>query len=160
MKILILGIGNLLLSDEGVGIHCIQTLQQHYRFPDNVTLLDGGTAGMELLSPIAEADQLIIIDAVKTGQPPGTVVRINNDELPIFFRTKLSPHQLSLSDLLAATYFTGERPDNVTLFGVVPLTLTWGMDLTPKIAAQLPQLVNLVITELAQCGISPVEISN
>lgn len=154
MKILVLGIGNLLLSDEGVGIHCIQKLEQDYHFPENVTLLDGGTAGMELLLPIATADQLIIIDAVKTGQPPGTLVRLDEADLPAFFRRKLSPHQLGLSDLLAATYLTGERPDKVTLFGIVPINLQWGLTLTPEIAQQLPHLVNSVIAELQQCDVS------
>lgn len=153
MKILILGIGNLLLSDEGIGVHCVQTLQQNYYFPDNVTLLDGGTAGMELLSPIAEADQLIIIDAVKTGQSPGTLVRIEDNELPSFFRTKLSPHQLTLSDLLAATSLTGERPKKITLFGVVPVSLELSMQLTAPVATQLSALINLIINELEQSNI-------
>jgi hydrogenase maturation protease len=155
-RVLLLGIGNLLLSDEGVGIHALRYLEQNYIWAPPVELLDGGTAGMELLVPITSATHLIILDAVQTKAPPGTVVQITHADLPAFFRTKLSSHQVGLADVLAAAILTDSLPSYITLLGVVPASLELGMELTPVVAAQLVPLVNRIVQELTALGITLV----
>lgn len=160
MKLLLLGIGNLLLSDEGVGIHTLRYLEQNYSWPPSVELLDGGTAGMELLVPITSATHLIILDAVQTQAPPGTVVQIAHADLPAFFRTKLSSHQVGLTDVLAAAILTDSLPSYITLWGVVPASLELGMELTPVVAAQLAPLANRIVQELITLEITLVAKSD
>ncbi|MDM8559600.1 HyaD/HybD family hydrogenase maturation endopeptidase [Candidatus Parabeggiatoa sp. HSG14] len=152
MKVLILGVGNLLLTDEGIGVHTVNALLRDYDIPKDVEVVDGGTSGMELLTLIAEADHLILLDAAKTGQPPGSMIRLDDDEVPAFFRTKISPHQVGLSDVLAAAQLTGEQPNHVTFFGVEPKSMALGMELTDKIAPQVIRLIELVIKELDKLG--------
>jgi hydrogenase maturation protease len=151
-SILVMGIGNVLLTDEGVGIRAVNELARRYVFSDRVELLDGGTAGIELLRHIAGRDHLIIIDAMKCGQPPGTVVRVEGGDVPAAFRTRISPHQLGLSDLLAAAMLTGELPGNLVLFGVEPASLEPGLELSPAVEASVDMLLNGVCDELRAIG--------
>ena len=94
MNILILGVGNLLLQDEGAGVRALMLFEQKYELPPGIECLDGGTSGMELLHHIEDRDRLIILDVVKSGNLPGTVVRLEAEEVPALFRKKISPHQL------------------------------------------------------------------
>ena len=159
MDILVLGIGNVLLTDEGVGVRALKELERRYIYPENVELLDGGTAGIELLRHIRNRDYLIIIDAMKWNQKPGTVGRVEGDDVPAAFRTRISPHQLGLSDLLAAAMLTDELPKNLVLFGVEPESLDIGLDLTDTVEASLEKLTGAIIDELRSidCTIVPVE---
>lgn len=130
MKTLILGIGNLLLSDEGVGVRAIEALESRWRFPPHITLMDGGTAGMELMEAIASCQLLIVVDAVRADYPPGCVFVLEDDEVPALFTARLSPHQLGLSDVLMALKLTGEYPEKLFLVGITPESLEPGMTLT------------------------------
>ena len=161
MDILILGIGNVLLTDEGIGVRALKELERKFTFPANVELLDGGTAGIELLRHIRNRDYLIIIDAMKCDQEPGTVVRVEGDDVPAAFRTRISPHQLGLSDLLAAAMLTDELPKNLVLFGVEPESIDIGLDLTETVEASLGELIGAVADELraAGCSLIPIEAS-
>jgi hydrogenase maturation protease len=151
-SVLVLGIGNVLLTDEGVGVRTINELARRYTFSDEVELLDGGTAGMELLNHIAGRDYLLIVDAMKCGRPPGTVVRLEGGEVPAAFRTRISPHQLGLSDLLAAAILTGDLPPNLVLFGVEPANLDQGLDLSDVVESSLDKLQHAVCDELRAIG--------
>ena len=159
MDILVLGIGNVLLTDEGIGVRALKELERRYTFPENVELLDGGTAGIELLRHIRNRDYLIIIDAMKFNQEPGTVSRVEGNDVPAAFRTRISPHQLGLSDLLAAAMLTGELPENLVLFGVEPESLDIGLNLTDTVEASVEKLTGAIIDELRSigCSIVPVE---
>ena len=159
MDILVLGIGNVLLTDEGVGVRALNELERRYTFPENVELLDGGTAGIELLRHIRNRDYLIIIDAMKFDQEPGTVSRVEGQDVPAAFRTRISPHQLGLSDLLAAAMLTDELPKNLVLFGVEPESLNIGLDLTDTVEASLEKLTGAILEELRSigCSIVPIE---
>ena len=159
MDILVLGIGNVLLTDEGVGVRTLKELERRFSFPANVELLDGGTAGIDLLRHIRNRDCLIIIDAMKSGQVPGTIVRVAGEDVPAAFRTRISPHQLGLSDLLAAAMLTDELPKNLVLFGVEPESIDIGLDLTETVEANLGKLIEAVADELraAGCSLVPVE---
>jgi hydrogenase maturation protease len=154
MKILVLGIGNLILQDEGVGIQAIQQLEARFEIPPEIEVLDGGTSGMELLTPISDAEQIIILDAVKTGKSAGTIVRLDNEEIPTFFRTKVSPHQVGLADVLAAATLTDSMPRNLVLFGIEPLEIDLGMELSAPVAEQMPRLVQMIVDELKVMGVS------
>lgn len=159
MRIIILGVGNILLSDEGIGVRAVESLKREYRLPPEVEVIDGGTSAMEMLDDLACADHLIIVDAVRSGKPPGTMVRIAGDAVPVFFKTKLSPHQIGLSDVLATLALTGEQPGGVTVIGVEPYSLATGMALTPQVEALLPKVVAQLTDELRQHGMAAERIA-
>jgi hydrogenase maturation protease len=148
VNVLILGVGNLLLSDESVGVHLVNRLEQTYRFPEGVELVDGGTAGMELLDYIAGRDHVVIMDAVLTGDAPGTVVTLRDDEVPALFNNKVSPHQLGLSDLLGALKLTDESPKNIFLVGIVPESVEPGLEMTETVSSQMDSMSEHVLTYL------------
>jgi len=151
-NILVLGVGNVLLTDEGIGIHALELLQQHYRLPAQVEVIDGGTSGMDLLDQLAGRECVVLVDAVKTGAAPGTLVRLADDALPAFFRTKVSPHQLGLCDLLAMLALRGEAPRELVLHGMVPFSLGTHLGLSPQAAARMPELVERIAAELRRLG--------
>ncbi|MDB1122373.1 HyaD/HybD family hydrogenase maturation endopeptidase [Vibrio algarum] len=153
MNILVLGVGNLLLRDESVGVHLVNELEQEFYFPKGVDVVDGGTAGMELLEFIADREHIIIIDAVLTGDKPGTVVNLRDDEVPALFHNKVSPHQLGISDLLGALKLTGESPKNIFLVGVVPKTVEPGLEMSDTVKSQIGLMKKQVIDYLSNIGV-------
>ncbi len=160
MNVLVLGIGNVLMMDDSVGVRAIEELEKKYCFSEGVELLDGGTSGIELLSYIGGRDHLIIIDALKSGLPPGTVIRVEGQDVPARFMTRISPHQLGLSDVLAAATISDMLPGNLVLFGVEPKTVRLGLGLSEEVRASLDKLVATVIDELGRlgCSVEPAEI--
>ncbi|MHB9100218.1 MAG: HyaD/HybD family hydrogenase maturation endopeptidase [Sulfuricella sp.] len=152
MRIIVLGVGNILLSDEGVGVRTVEKLQRDFVLPAGVEVIDGGTTGMEMLEDLAGADHILIVDAVRSGNAPASIVRIAGEQVPVFFRTKLSPHQIGLSDVLATLVLTGEQPGGVTVIGVEPVSLETAMALSPQVEAVLPEVLSLVVEELRQLG--------
>ena len=153
MRIVVLGVGNTLLSDEGVGVRAAEKLQRDFVLPAGVEIIDGGTTGMEMLEDLACAGHIIIVDAVRSGHAPASIVRLAGEQVPVFFRTKLSPHQIGLSDVLATLELTGEQPGGVTVIGVEPVSLETAMALSPQVEALLPEVVSLVVAELRQLGV-------
>lgn len=156
MTTLVLGLGNVLLKDEGVGVRTVERLQAEYTFPDEVTLLDGGTLGLNLLADVEAASRIIIVDAVKAGLPPGALVRLQDDEVPAFLGPKVSPHQVGLQDLLALAQLRGHMPPEIVLWGVQPWQLEPGLDLSPAVAAQVGPLARRVVDELERWNL-PVQ---
>jgi hydrogenase maturation protease len=154
MRIIVLGVGNILLSDEGVGVRAVERLKHDYRLPPTVEVIDGGTSAMEMLDDLAGADHLIIVDAVRSGRAPATMVRIADEDVPVFFKTKLSPHQIGLSDVLATLELIGERPGRITVIGIEPVALDTAMALTPQVEALLPKVVDQLVKELRQLGVA------
>lgn len=153
MTVLVLGLGNILLGDEGVGVRVVEALRLGWDLPAGVELVDGGTCGMDLLDVLARRPQVIIVDAVRTGQPPGTIVRLSGAEVPRFFRNRISPHQLGLSDVLAALELMGEAPGELRLFGVEPADLDTGLDLSPVVAPLVQPVAGMVADELQRLGL-------
>jgi hydrogenase maturation protease len=151
-QILVLGIGNLLMQDEGVGIHAVRQLKSKYDLSEKVELIDGGTSVLDLLPELEDAGHLIVIDALRCDRAPGTVVVLRNEEVPAFFRTKLSPHQVGLADVLAMLSFKGTAPASITLLGVVPSEMSVGMELSPVVSHSMDQLLATVAHELARSG--------
>jgi hydrogenase maturation protease len=151
LSVLVLGIGNLLLSDEGAGVKAVEELQNRYDCSDAVEIVDGGTSGSELLPYFEDRSHILIIDAVKTGNKPGAIVRIENP--PAFFQKKLSPHQIGLADVLGLAAITDNLPRNITLFGIEPKKLSTGLDLSTEVARSLSRLVDMVVEELKSIGV-------
>lgn len=163
MSILVLGVGNILLTDEGIGVRVVEALEQRYLLPEGVEVLDGGTAGMELLEAMANRTHLIIVDAVVSRKSePGAQIILRDDEVPTLFNNKISPHQLGLSDVLSALRFTDEFPGSITLVGVIPLSLEPHIGLTPVVQASLEPALQAVITALQSVGVTltPREANN
>jgi hydrogenase maturation protease len=149
---LVLGVGNVLLRDEGVGVRTVEELRRRYRFGDDVEVLDGGTAGIELLRYIDGVDHLIIVDAISAGKKPGTVMRVDGNDVPATFETKITPHQLGLSDLLATARLTDVMPPYLVLYGVEPKTLESGLDFSEEVLGSLEKLCGHVVEELENLG--------
>jgi hydrogenase maturation protease len=154
MRIIVLGVGNILLTDEGVGVRAIEELGRRYLLPPEVTLLDGGTSAMEMLDDLAHADLLIIADCVRSGRAPGSLIRLADDEVPALLRLKLSPHQIGLSDVLATLTLSGESPKRIVVHGVEPASLATAMQLTPVVERRLPELVAALADELRSAGVA------
>jgi hydrogenase maturation protease len=153
MSILVLGIGNLVMSDDGIGVRVIQKLAACFRFPDGVVLLDGGTLGLDLLPRLEGVERLIVVDAVDIGKSPGTLARLSGDDVPIVLETKVSPHQMGLRDLLAVAMLQGFVPVEMVLWGVQPERIEMGVELSPAVAGALAALVKNVLLELDRWGI-------
>lgn len=155
MRIVVLGVGNTLLSDEGVGVHAVTRLVELYDLPETVEVIDGGTSGMDCLDQVSGADHLLIADCMRSKQEPGTITRLTGEQIPAFFKTRISPHQVGLSDMLAALNFHDMMPKNIVLYGVEPESMALGMEPTATVAAQLPELVEKLAAELAGMGAVP-----
>ena len=155
MSALILGVGNILLGDEGIGIRVVEELANRYAFPEEVMVLDGGTAGIELLRYIEDRDLLVLIDAMRADLPPGTVFKVEDAEVPKRFMTRISPHQIGLSDLLAAGILCDRIPKRITLFGIEPERLETGIVLSPAVEGSLEKIIAAVLAELAEAGYPP-----
>lgn len=152
MRALVLGIGNTILTDEAAGVRAVEMLERDYRLGENVQVVDGGTSGMEMIEDLSDLDFLVVIDVVKTGAAPGTVVKIAGDEIPVFFRRKLSPHQIGLPDVLASLELLDALPKEVVVLGVEPVSLELGMEMTGTVADKVPQLVEMAVAELLAHG--------
>ena len=146
-KYVVLGLGNTLHSDDGVGPRAIERLKSDARVPDDVTLIEGGTLGLELLTYVWDCSYLLVLDAVDFGQPPGTLVRMSGQELHTL-PGKGSVHQLGVADLLVALRVLARRQPTVALLGVQPATTAWGTQLSPPAEAAMDSLIEAAITEL------------
>jgi hydrogenase maturation protease len=151
LNVLVMGLGNILLSDEGAGVKAIEELRDRYDCSDAVEIIDGGTMGLELLPYFEERSHILIIDAVKTGRKPGTIVRI--DDPPAYFGSKTSPHQIGLADVMGVAVITDIMPQYITLFGIEPKQLSTGLDLSTEVAQNLSRLVDRVVAELKKIGV-------
>lgn len=150
--ILVLGVGNILLKDEGIGVRVIEKLQADYHCSPNVELMDGGTLGLSLLTPIASSDYLIVVDAMQNAHPPGTIYRLPVDVLEKRITFKNSLHQLDLVETLAYAEIVGKRPEAV-IIGIEPEDISpWGLELTATIQSRFPELCARVVEEINAAG--------
>jgi len=153
-RVVVLGVGNILLADEGVGVHAVEALRANYQVPAELALIDGGTSAMELLEDLEGLDLLIILDAVRAGRAPATLIRLSGDQVPVFFRARLSPHQVGLAEVLATLDLLGHPPRETIVFGVEPVSFETRLGLTEPVAARLPELVQAVVDELGARGLA------
>jgi hydrogenase maturation protease len=155
-RVLVLGIGNLLWADEGFGVRAVEALHQRYEMPDAVTLLDGGTQGLNLLAPVCAADRVIVFDSIDFGLPPGTLRVFRDAEVPVWSDTTMSLHQATFQELLSLAQLRGQFPQRITLIGVQPDVLEdLGGSLSPLVRARLDEAVALALAELRDWGMAP-----
>jgi hydrogenase maturation protease len=155
-KITVLGVGNILLTDEGIGVRVVEELGRRYAFPENVQLIDGGTQGLWLMSTIHELDHLIVVDAVLNRGEPGTLYRLEREDLPKGIRAKQSAHDSDLVEALNLCQLLDMGPKSVVVIGVEPEDIrTMGIELTATLAGKVDDIIARVLEELKVLGISP-----
>ena len=154
-QITILGIGNILLTDEGFGVRVIEKLFDEYEFPDHVAVVEGGVLGIHLLGTLSKTDHLIVVDAVKNKQPPGTLYRMEKDDLPERILMKNSLHQTDFLETLTLCEMIDKAPQTIVVLGAEPEDIvTHSVELTPVVAAQVDRTVARVLGELDRLGVS------
>lgn len=145
-RIVILGIGNILMQDEGVGVHVARALAES-GMADALDVVDGGTLGIELLPIVEDADSLVLIDAARFGGQPGEFRAFRDEGLNGTYGGHVSPHQAGAADLIAVARLTGALPKRCTLFGIEPSQIGFGLELSAAVAACVPAVLKAVIAE-------------
>jgi hydrogenase maturation protease len=151
-SLLVLGLGNLLLEDDGIGSAAVASLDDRYTPPAGVRVLDGGTLGLSLLPYLEDADAVILVDAVKSDAAPGSLVRLDDDDVAPAVVTRLSPHQVGVADLLDGARWLDRYPRRVVLLGLVPESMELGFGLSPRVRSALPALVECIVEEACSLG--------
>ncbi len=151
--VVVLGIGNLLLSDEGLGVRALELLRRDYTIPEGVKLIDGGTLGLDLLYFIEDAERLLVLDAISGGGPPGTLYTLKGEEVRGYFRRKVSMHELGFQEVLGLMELRGRGPKEIVVMGIEPKTIELGTELSPEIEAKLPELVDVAVCQLRSWGL-------
>ena len=147
-RIVVLGLGNILMKDEGIGVHAIRELEK-LQLPENVELIDGGTAGLAAFASLKDVEKLIIIDALKSGRTPGTIYRFHPKDL--FNNSSahaLSLHQIGVLETIAILEKTGNLPKGIVIVGIEPKEIAWGTELTNDIRDKMPDIIDIVLKEL------------
>ena len=143
-RITILGIGNTLYTDEGLGVHALAALEETYGTDRQVQLIDGSTDGMSLLGPVEDTDYLIVIDAINAGKEGGHIIELHGDDIPAYYGIKMSIHQLGFQEVLLASKLRERYPKNIVMIGMQPTSLELGIGLSETNEAQLPEMFKLV----------------
>ncbi len=151
-ELLVLGLGNMLCGDDGLGPAAVELLPRSYEVPPGVRVLDGGTLGLSLLPYVQQARRLLLIDAVFTGEPPGSPVRLEGDAVGLAVRNRLSVHQIGVADLMESARMLGCYPSSVLLLGMVPESIELKLGLSPVVEAGLPDLLARIAVEAHQMG--------
>ena len=154
IPVLLLGLGNVLCTDDGAGVVALDAMLAAYELP-GVVAVDGGTLGLALLPIVEQAERVVIVDAIRGDGPPGTLVRLEGAEVAPAVIERLSPHQIGVADLLGGAALLGRYPEHVVIVGVVPASIELGYRCTPAVAAAIPRLVDAVIAELEALGVPP-----
>ena len=149
---LVIGLGNPLMGDDGVGLELLAYLQSHWTFQPEVIFVDGGTWGMNLLPVIEDAGRVLFLDAVKTGKPAGTAVRLEHGQLPRWLGFKLSPHQIDLKEVLALAELRGTLPREAVVVGIQPQQVEMELGLSAVVADSIPAAAELALLTLERWG--------
>lgn len=156
----LVGIGNILLGDDGVGVRLARHLATSYRFAPEIDILDGGTLGLDLISYLSDTERLLVIDAAKSGTPPGMVTVLRETDVPAILRSVLSAHEASLCDLVAALTLLGKMPNTFVTVGIEPLRILPSIELSGRVRSALPTAERAVIAQLVDWGISVQRIAD
>lgn len=148
MTAALIGLGNILLRDEGVGVHVVNAVKGRYDFSPELEIVDGGTMGLDLLPHFQVHDRILIVDAVDFGREPGYVMTVEDEAIPSVLNPKLSVHHIGLSDILLAARFVRESPVKTALVGIQPGSMDVGLDMTALIQDKMEQLIGLVVQKL------------
>ncbi len=157
MRITVLGLGNTLLRDEGFGVHFLEEINQKYRFPENVKLIDGGTLGYGLLDTISSCDKLIVVDIIKSDDCPGTLYRFTQAEMELHLPAPTSAHEVEFFDVLSKVEMMAALPETVFLC-IAPQDYGGEMDMTmsPVMFAAFPAMEKLLLQELSAWQVCPI----
>ena len=153
-EITVLGIGNIVLRDEGFGVRVAEYLTAHYTFPEQVQFLDGGTLGMELLRCVADTKRLLLLDAVRGEKAPGETYRLAGAEVAVHFQDKLSAHEIGIQDILTLLTLTGKSVPEVVVLGAEPVDMSAGMELSPALSALVPEMARRAVEEMTLWGVA------
>jgi hydrogenase maturation protease len=151
-SLLVLGLGNVLCSDDGVGAVAAALLASQYDVPESVQVLDGGTLGLALLPYLEDAQNVILLDAIRADAPPGSFVRLDGEEVAPAVATRLSPHQIGVGDLLDGARWVNRYPQRIVLLGLVPATIELGLQRSADVERGLPDLVQRAVEEAGNLG--------
>lgn len=154
-RIMVLGVGNILLKDEGFGIHVVWEMQKSrakLKIPPHVEIIDGGTLGLDLLHVIEGVDRLIVVDIINTEEPPGTIFRFRPQDIETVSTKKISFHQVTLFDVLHMAESSGKAPPDAMIIAVQPKEVNWGMELTDELKKKIPEVIKLVVKEISGKG--------
>jgi hydrogenase maturation protease len=152
MEVLVLGLGNVLCGDDGLGVVAAQELLRRYELPDGVVVLDGGTLGLSLLPHLEDARRVLLLDAIRADAAPGSFVRLEGDEVAPAAAARLSPHQVGVADLLDALQLLGRWPERLVLLGLVPEDMGLRFGLSAAVTGRLDELCSRAAEELALLG--------
>ena len=152
IPLLVLGLGNVLCADDGLGVVAVARLADSFEVPEGVEALVGGTLGLSLLPYVEEAEKLILIDAVRIDEPAGSPVRLDGEDVGPAIAHRLSPHQVGVAELMDAARLRGRHPRDVVLLGLVPETLETRLGLSDSLASAVPALVERVAEEADRLG--------
>jgi hydrogenase maturation protease len=154
MKITLLGLGNILMRDDGVGVHAVKAVQERFEVPPELDIVDGGTAGLDLLPFLEGRDRVLFVDAVDFGQEPGFIGELVNDAIPAFFgKDKPSLHHLGLAEVLATARLLNILPEEICLIGIQPRHIEMGLELTEVLQEKLDLLVDRIRDKLRDWGV-------
>ena len=159
-EVTILGVGNVILRDEGFGVRVMEYLASHYDWPDTVQLVDGGTLGIELTQYVTGTEKLLVIDSINGHAAPGTKFRLHNEAIMEHFQDKLSAHEVGIQDVLALLTVTGHKIPDVVVIGAQPYDLEAGVELSDGMKALLPEVADEALAQLKAWGIDPVPREN
>jgi hydrogenase maturation protease len=146
---IVLGIGNILNRDEGVGVHALRELTSRFGPEPDVELVDGGVLGLGLLAVVEECSHLLVLDAVDAGRPPGTVVELAREDIPLFGGVKMSQHQVSFQEVLGLASMRGRLPSSLHLIGVQPGDVSIGLEMSSPAEDAIPDVVERAMAVLA-----------
>ncbi len=153
-KVALIGLGNILLRDEGVGVHVLNAIKERYAFSPPVELIDGGTMGLDLLPFFEDRERILIVDAVDFGEEPGHIEAIEDEDIPSVFLPKLSVHHIGLSDVLFVSRLMDIKPEKICLIGIQPESIDAGLEMTEPIKSALGELTGFIIQKLEQWNVT------
>lgn len=154
MKIAVLGVGNVLLSDEGLGVRVVEEIRKRYSLPEEVLLIDGGTLGIDLLYFLEGVERLLVVDAVLGGLPPGSLYKFKGEEVLTYFKSrKLSAHDIGIQEVLALADLTDRLPKEIVVLGLEPESFEISLDLSPSVKKNLDRLIEEVISQLKEWNV-------
>jgi hydrogenase maturation protease len=149
---LVIGLGNLLMGDDSVGLVALERLRTDWELPDDIELMDGGTWGMNLLPFIEASDRVILLDAIQNNTAPGTLIELSGDQVPRALSHKLSPHQIDMREVLAVASLRGTLPRDLLAIGIEPFDTEMSTELSDVVAAAVPRLVTRAVQRLKSYG--------
>ena len=149
----VLGVGNVILRDEGFGVRVAEYLDAHYDFPENVQIVDGGTLGIELTQFVTGTKKLLVIDSINGHAEPGTRFAIRDDDVLAHFQDKISAHEVGIQDVLALLEVTGHKIPTVTVLGAQPYNLEAGVELSEEMKKLVPEVAEEALAELKTWGV-------